>query len=289
MPKEGAIEPLQSTLFAQAPTFCPPRPGVDAPANALAGTTFVLTGTFPELGGGGGLSLGKQRAKDMLQGFGAKVTGSISGKTSYLLVGKDPGFAKMAKAKELSIPGLSTQDVADGLCSNNVEAVGNARLEEPIEVKSFSSGFRGSGLALKATPEQLAFVGGVAAAPQLTAPTGGAGSSTEAKSRKKKTSVIEGKLKTSPRAAITKLSTKKAAKPVAKRAAKEPTSEKSAKKRPATAKAAKKLSVTKGKSKTSPRAAITKPSTKKAAKPAAKRAAKEPTFKTSAKKSPATA
>ena len=45
-----------------------------------------MTGIFPELGGGGGLDLGKDRCKAMVEAFGGRVTGSVSGKTSYLIV-----------------------------------------------------------------------------------------------------------------------------------------------------------------------------------------------------------
>ena len=41
-----------------------------------------------QLGGGSGLGLGKKKAEDIITTFGGKVTGSISGKTNYLLVGK---------------------------------------------------------------------------------------------------------------------------------------------------------------------------------------------------------
>ena len=59
-----------------------PRPGVNgAVAGALDGKRFVLTGVFPELGGGAGLTLGKDKMKKMIESFGGKVTGSVSGKT----------------------------------------------------------------------------------------------------------------------------------------------------------------------------------------------------------------
>jgi BRCT domain type II-containing protein len=41
--------------------------------DALRGKTVVLTGLFPELGGGSGLDLGKERAKAMVEEFGGKV------------------------------------------------------------------------------------------------------------------------------------------------------------------------------------------------------------------------
>ena len=57
----------------------------------LDGKRLVLTGVFPELGGGTGLSLGKDRTTAMIESFGGKVTSAVSGKTDFVLVGKDPG------------------------------------------------------------------------------------------------------------------------------------------------------------------------------------------------------
>ena len=52
--------------------------------NNLAGKTCVMTGIFPEVGGGAGLSLGKDRVKSMLQSFGAKVGKKFFNKIYYL-------------------------------------------------------------------------------------------------------------------------------------------------------------------------------------------------------------
>ena len=54
--------------------FVPPRPGVNgAVANVLDGKRFVMTGVFPELGGGAGLNLGKDRMKALIESFGGKI------------------------------------------------------------------------------------------------------------------------------------------------------------------------------------------------------------------------
>ena len=68
-----------------------PRPGGAVSNTALKGKTVVLTGTFPEVGGGMGLTLGKDRVKSMVESFGGKVTSAISGRTDILIVGKEPG------------------------------------------------------------------------------------------------------------------------------------------------------------------------------------------------------
>ena len=65
----------------------------DAP-KPLAGKTFVLTGTFP--------TLGRDEAKDMLEAAGAKVSGSVSKKTSYVVAGAEAG-SKLTKAQELGL------------------------------------------------------------------------------------------------------------------------------------------------------------------------------------------
>ncbi|MFW2354819.1 NAD-dependent DNA ligase LigA [Hydrogenophaga sp.] len=60
----------------------------------LAGKTFVLTGTFP--------TLKREDAKAMLEAAGAKVAGSVSKKTDYVVAGTDAG-SKLDKANELGV------------------------------------------------------------------------------------------------------------------------------------------------------------------------------------------
>lgn len=61
----------------------------------LNGKTFVITGTLT--------TLSRDEAKELLEKSGAKVAGSVSSKTSYVVVGADPG-SKYDKAKELGVP-----------------------------------------------------------------------------------------------------------------------------------------------------------------------------------------
>jgi DNA ligase (NAD+) len=61
---------------------------------AVAGKTFVLTGTFP--------TLTRDQAKDLLEKAGAKVAGSVSKKTDYVVAGSDAG-SKLTKAEELGV------------------------------------------------------------------------------------------------------------------------------------------------------------------------------------------
>jgi DNA ligase (NAD+) len=64
-------------------------------SDRLGGLTFVITGTLP--------TLKREEAQDIIEKHGGKVTGSVSKKTSYLLVGEDAG-SKLAKAQELGVP-----------------------------------------------------------------------------------------------------------------------------------------------------------------------------------------
>ena len=61
---------------------------------AVVGKTFVLTGTFP--------TMTRDEAKDLLEKAGAKVAGSVSKKTDYVVAGTDAG-SKLTKAEELGV------------------------------------------------------------------------------------------------------------------------------------------------------------------------------------------
>ncbi len=69
----------------------------------FAGKTFVLTGTLSE---------SRDKVKERLQGLGAKVTGSVSKKTDYVVAGTDAG-SKLAKAEQLGVAVLDEQGLAD--------------------------------------------------------------------------------------------------------------------------------------------------------------------------------
>ncbi|NEQ53004.1 MAG: NAD-dependent DNA ligase LigA [Leptolyngbya sp. SIO3F4] len=76
---------------------------VKEPTNLpMAGKTFVLTGTLP--------TLSRKEAKAKIEESGGKVTGAVSSRTSYVVVGSDAG-SKLAKAEKLGIQCLSEEDL----------------------------------------------------------------------------------------------------------------------------------------------------------------------------------
>lgn len=68
-----------------------------AKSSKLAGLTFVLTGTLP--------NLTRDQAKEKIEREGGTVSGSVSKKTSYVVAGEEAG-SKLEKARSLGIPVL---------------------------------------------------------------------------------------------------------------------------------------------------------------------------------------
>jgi DNA ligase (NAD+) len=76
----------------------------------LAGLTFVLTGTLERHT--------REEATEALKEFGAKVSGSVSKKTSYVVAGAAAG-SKLTRAQELGVPVLDEDALDDILSSGN--------------------------------------------------------------------------------------------------------------------------------------------------------------------------
>ena len=73
---------------------------------SLQNQRFVLTGTLQ--------SLTREQAKTKLEELGAKVVGSVSAKTNYLVAGSNPG-SKYDKAKQFDVQILTEQQLFDML------------------------------------------------------------------------------------------------------------------------------------------------------------------------------
>src|SRR3989440_7199184 len=69
----------------------------------LTGNTYVITGTLERFS--------RDEAAAELEAKGAKVSNSVSGKTTGLIVGEEPGNSKLTKARRLDVPLLTEQDL----------------------------------------------------------------------------------------------------------------------------------------------------------------------------------
>jgi len=87
-----------------------PPPAEVAAAGPLEGKVFVITGTLS--------SMSREEATAALEARGARVTGSVSKKTSYVVVGEDAG-SKLEKAKQLGVETLDEEAFRALIIDNN--------------------------------------------------------------------------------------------------------------------------------------------------------------------------
>ena len=73
----------------------------DGISDLLAGGVFVMSGTVE--------GFTREEAKMAIEARGGKATGSVSGRTSALVVGESPGASKSRKAEELGVPIIDAQ------------------------------------------------------------------------------------------------------------------------------------------------------------------------------------
>jgi DNA ligase (NAD+) len=71
----------------------------------LTGKTYVITGTLERWS--------RDEAAAELEARGAKVSNAVSGKTTGLVVGEEPGNAKLTKARKLEVPLLTEEDLVE--------------------------------------------------------------------------------------------------------------------------------------------------------------------------------
>src|SRR5262249_38888819 len=94
----GRLTAAGVNMTSQAPPPAEAQNGANA--GPLAGKVFVITGTLS--------SMSREEATAALEARGARVTGSVSKKTSYVVVGDDAG-SKLEKAKQLGVETLDEE------------------------------------------------------------------------------------------------------------------------------------------------------------------------------------
>ncbi len=119
---------------------------------------MVLTGTFPELVDAGSdevptgeaeaLHAGKAQVKTWLEKHGGRVTGSISGKTSFVLLGDEPGASKVDDAERRKLPIVDLKTLREILAAENAQGgsrvMAKLRKTPAPQIETYSSGFDGS-------------------------------------------------------------------------------------------------------------------------------------------------
>ncbi|XP_068736533.1 replication factor C subunit 1-like [Montipora capricornis] len=93
----------RSFMARDGPRALGTKPIPEGEENCLEGLTFVITGVLE--------SIERDDAVDLIQRYGGKVTGSLSKKTNYIVVGRDAGESKLTKAQQFG----TTQMDEDGL------------------------------------------------------------------------------------------------------------------------------------------------------------------------------
>jgi hypothetical protein len=156
---EEDVEPIPESVVEAPPEVLVPVPNVDgAIAMSLAKTNakpkrFVLTGIFPELESStkriSSLNHGKAQATRLIEDFGGVVRTAVSSQTDFLLVGSEPGVRKLTEARDRGVPLIDLAHLLDMIHGKDIAEA------PPVEIKKFSTGFRGSGLALDMSREQL--------------------------------------------------------------------------------------------------------------------------------------
>ena len=92
--------------------FAPSAPSATHQVEAIAGRTFVLTGTLP--------TLARSDAQARILAAGGKVTGSVSKKTDVVVAGADAG-SKLTKAESLGIPIIDEATLVQWLEGERIE------------------------------------------------------------------------------------------------------------------------------------------------------------------------
>jgi DNA ligase (NAD+) len=97
-PEHHALIAKLKQVGVQTAQETPVRRSTNGP---LKDKSFVITGTLA--------TMTREQAAELIQQAGGKVGGSVSKKTSFLVVGADPGGSKYTKAQQLGLPMLDEQ------------------------------------------------------------------------------------------------------------------------------------------------------------------------------------
>ncbi len=93
---------------------------------SLSGLSLVITGT---------LSRPREEVETLIVQAGGKVSGSVSGKTDYIVVGENPGGTKYRRAQELGVPMIDEprlMELLGGASGGAVESQGGGQLRLPF-------------------------------------------------------------------------------------------------------------------------------------------------------------
>ena len=101
-PQNAALLENLKTFFAQTSSENQEATVSDDLNEAVAGKTFVLTGTLP--------TLKRDQAQALIEAAGGKVSGSVSKKTDYVVAGEAAG-SKLEKANALGVAVLSEEEL----------------------------------------------------------------------------------------------------------------------------------------------------------------------------------
>ena len=130
-------------LLAKGFELSVPEAPVDDAPDDWAGKRVVLTGSLE--------GYTRSELKRVLQGLGARVTGSVSARTDFLVAGANPG-SKLAKARELGVEVLTEDELLERI-EGAIQASGRP---EPETVSGPSEASPGHSEAAAGTPEAAA-------------------------------------------------------------------------------------------------------------------------------------
>ncbi|KAJ2745904.1 DNA replication factor C complex subunit Rfc1 [Coemansia sp. BCRC 34301] len=150
--RAGELPDIQKKSFSYAKVHAPSGakdPGSkeipEGAPNCLDSKTFVLTGDF--------IGLSRDELADLIKTYGGRVTSAVSGKTSYLVVGEDPGATKVSKAKSLNTMCLREDDLLELIRSSKPGTVEENRPEPAKKPKVEPAAVIASTPGLAAVPE----------------------------------------------------------------------------------------------------------------------------------------